>query len=133
LAGVGCGEAAHFEKESLKVVDDRLFEIGLYIGVLFIETEEVQEIGVAKDIGGLEAGAFAVFFEDGFFVFAEAGAFEEQAVHCPLKFADGPVVADRFGFVEEAFQWSVGFDEFGEMGEREFAQEGLDRGWGKGG
>ncbi len=120
---------AQFEQEGLKVVEQRLFEVGFQIVGFFREAGEFEHIGVTDQIGdklGNGDGLLAPGVDHGLFVGGKPGALVEQGADLALELALGPMVLEAFVFVEGALPRIVDGEEIHEVRPREL-QEHLDR------
>ena len=54
LPGFEAEAVAHFQEKLLKVIKQRVFEIGLAHSLLGAEAEELEDVGIADDLSGLE-------------------------------------------------------------------------------
>ena len=54
LPGFEAEAVAHFQEKLLKVIKQRVFEIGLAHSLLGAEAEDLEDVGIADDLSGLE-------------------------------------------------------------------------------
>ena len=113
LAGLKAEAAAQLEEELLQVIQEDGFKLLFGIVRKFGETGELKDVRVAEHVGdGLLRLLLSGTFDDGFFVFGEAGALVEEGADLPLQLADGPVAAEDFVFVESPLPRVLQADEF---------------------
>lgn len=98
----------------------QVFQIGFGHNIARAQAQELKDVGVADDMGGLQRvrRGMGQGRELGF-VFGEAAALVIQAVDLAAQFPHRPVAAHAFDFVEAALGVVCELDQFGEMGERE--------------
>ena len=53
-AGLETEAVAHFEEEVLKTVEQGVFEVGLAHDIAGAEAQELEDVGISDDLGGLE-------------------------------------------------------------------------------
>ena len=100
------GEAlAQFQQKRLKMVAETGFEIGLGNGVRLGYFQELEDEGIAQQIGGLRDDlALLGELEDGLPVFSRSETQKEGRFFLALQFSHSPLLAHGLLLVEAAFQ-----------------------------
>jgi hypothetical protein len=80
LTGLEADAVAQLEEEILKPVEQGIFEVGLGHDIPRAESEELEDVGIANDVGGLERFRCRMCHSGQFgFVFGEAAALIVEA------------------------------------------------------
>ena len=101
---------AQLEEEILKTIQQGIFEVGLGHDIPGTQAEELEDVGIADDVGWLERVRGSVGHGGQLvFVFGEAAALIVEAGDLAAQLADGPVSADvcRLGGVRLGFRGSL--------------------------
>ena len=93
-------------RKPLQVIEQRLFEFALGVFGPLGQAGEFEDVGIADEVGdGLLRGLLTSgAFEDGGFVFGQAGALVKEGADLALELADRPVALEALVFVEGAFE-----------------------------
>jgi hypothetical protein len=124
LPGLETEPVAQLEEEILKAVEQGVFEVGLGHDIPRPESEELEDVGIADDVGGLER--FRRLMRQGGelgLVFGKATALVVEAGDLATQLADGPVPPDTLDLVKAPLGVVGKLNEFGEMGEGEAVEQ----------
>ena len=118
LPGLEAEAGAEFEQEGLQVIEESCFEVFLQVVRLFGQPDELENVGIADEIGDLP-GCFecllAGVLKDGPFVGGKAGTLVEQGADLALEVTHDPISFQALVFIESTLPGVVDANEFEEM------------------
>ena len=120
LPGLEAEAMAHLQEELLQAVEQGVLKVRFAHGILRTDAEELEDVGIADDLGGLEGLGLGLRFGGEFgFVFREAAALVVEAVDLAAQLAHRPVAANALELVEAALGGVGELDQLGQVRERE--------------
>lgn len=127
LASLEAEARAEFEQEGLKVVEQRLLQVGFQIVRFLGEPREFEHIGVADqirdDLGNI-GRLLSSGLDDSLLIGGQPGALVKQGADLALELALGPVALETFVFVESPLPGIVEPDQLQEMSPRQTEEHG---------
>jgi hypothetical protein len=118
LAGLEAEAGAELQEEGLEVINEGLLQVFFEIARLFTEAGELQNIGVADDLGdGLRSlrRLLVGVGEHGLLVGGKTGALIKQGADLALKFAHRPATFEAFVLVKQSLPGIVEADELDKL------------------
>ncbi len=118
LPGLEAEAGAEFEQEGLQVIEESCFEVFLQVVRLFGQPDELENVGIADDLGDRLRSLRRLLVgvgEHGLLVGGKAGALIKQGADLALEFAHRPATFEALVLVKQSLPGIVKADELDKL------------------